>query len=626
MYFRSLISAFLFTFCAVIAQAGEIITARAWVEDPTGKMTLAQVKQAPQTPFENAYFTQGFSSSTFWLRIRIDPRNVSKDAYDNELVVRISPAMQDQIQLFDPLDQKNTPRFTGDYFDWANDEYRSLNLNFVIPIGDEPRDIWLKLNTHQSTMTMVEVMTMEEARAADRRQEFFTMIYFALLIVCMGWGILSYFTQRDFLIRIYIWREVAAISYALVVLGYFRIFTSGWLSASHLDAVSNYIVFVFVAYVIWFDSWLISEFKPNVWFIRLLRATSFIVPIEILLFALGYEAIAVIMNGYVVIVAVVLVSLAIISTKAWKETINAPLDQRPVFPKSFLIGIYSVVVVVVIFNRLSVMGIVQAQQVSLYVVLVYALLSSIAMMVLVLVRAQRLRKRQEYAQHQLELAEIEATQERERRIEQSNFLKMLAHEMKTPLSVVRMTLGSAAIEGRAHDVVDRAVTDMNAIIERLLQVERLEDQQIIIKRDHFDLLVMARDLAISIPHGEKLQIKAQGPIVLDSDEQLVRVILSNLLDNALKYSTAGTQVNVTLTEVQDSIRVLVENEIQAWEVLDTERVFDKYYRGDHAHKKTGSGLGLYLTRSLLKLLGGEISSNSSDNQVRFEVVLPRIAK
>lgn len=534
--------------------------------------------------------------------------------------------MQDQIQLFDPLDQKNTPCFTGDYFDWANDEYRSLNLNFVIPIGDEPRDIWLKLNTHQSTMTMVEVMTMEEARAADRRQEFFTMMYFALLIVCMGWGILSYFTQRDFLIRIYIWREVAAISYALVVLGYFRIFTSGWLPASHLDAVSNYIVFAFVSYVMWFDSWLISEFKPNVWLIRLLRGLSLVLPIEIALFAMGYEAIAVILNGYIVIAGVVLVSLAIISTKAWKETKDAPVDQRPVFPKSFLVGIYSVVVVVVIFNRLSVMGLVHAQQVSLYVVLVYALLSSIAMMVLVLVSAQRLRKRQEYAQHQLELAEIEATQERERRIEQSNFLKMLAHEMKTPLSVVRMTLGSAAIEGRAHDVVDRAVTDMNAIIERLLQVERLEDQQIIIKKDHFDLLVMARDLAISIPHGERLQIKAQEPIVLDSDEQLVRVILSNLLDNALKYSTAGTQVNVTLTEVQDSIRILVENEIQAWEVLDTERVFDKYYRGDHAHKKTGSGLGLYLTRSLLKLLGGEISSSSSDNQVRFEVVLPRIAK
>ncbi len=184
------------------------------------------------------------------------------------------------MRLYDPLADQDRIRQTGDYFDWAGDEYRSLNLNFVIPVGESPRDVWLRLRTDQSTMTVIEVMTEDETRAADRRQEIAMTLYLAVLLVCMGWGSLNYFNHRDELVGSYVFRELLAIAYALIMLGYFRVFTSGWLPVHLVDPVSNIVIWFFVAYVIWFDTRLIREFKPHPWLTRVLRILPLGVSVE----------------------------------------------------------------------------------------------------------------------------------------------------------------------------------------------------------------------------------------------------------------------------------------------------------------------------------------------------------
>lgn len=102
-------------FCAVIAQAHDFVTERAWVEDPAGTMTLAEVQQAPATAFDNKYFTRGFSRSTFWLRLRIDPNASSEHPAADKLVIRIRPPYQDQVRLYDPLADQDRIRQTGLY-------------------------------------------------------------------------------------------------------------------------------------------------------------------------------------------------------------------------------------------------------------------------------------------------------------------------------------------------------------------------------------------------------------------------------------------------------------------------------------------------------------------------------
>ncbi len=611
--------------CAVIAQAHDFVSERAWVEDPAGTMTLAEAQQAPATAFDNKYFTRGFSQSTFWLRLRIDPNTSPDHPATDKLVIRIRPPYQDQVRLHDPLADQDRIRQTGDYFDWAHDEYRSLNLNFVIPVGHNPRDVWLRLRTDQSTMTVVEVMTEDETRAADRRQELATTLYLTVLLVCMGWGSLNYFNHRDGLIGSYVLRELLAISYALVMLGYFRVFTSGWMPADLLDPLSNIMIWFFVAYVIWFDTRLIREFKPHPWLTRVLLILPWVLPLNMLLFVVGKLYLANIINAYLVILAIFLIMFAAISTRAWQEAQGAPADEQPVFSKAFLLTVYGAVLLVVLVNRLPIMGFMSAQDGFLYLNLVYAVLSSVAMMVLIQVRTSRLHQRQQDAQRRLEVVQLEAEQERAQRVEQANFLKMLAHEMKTPLSVVRMAIGRGEPNPRVSDMADRAVQDMNGIIERLLDVEKLNDQQLTVQRVSFDLVDLVHKIGNGLPEGQRLRLDAPKQLVMQSDVRFVQVILSNLLENAIKYGAVDAPVDIRIGQASGNIAISVCNPVGTAGAPDPAQVFDKYYRAPGAYERTGSGLGLYLTNALVSLLGGSIRYQEADGMICFDISLPAAA-
>ena len=605
-----------------LAWASGFVTERAWVEDPTGQMTLAEAQRAPETPFANKYFTQGFSQSTFWLRLHIDPAAITKPLASNRLIIRIRPPIQDQIQLFDPLHKDDEARLTGDYFDWETDEYQSLNLNYVIPVGQAPRDVWLRLRTNQSTLTVIEVMTVDEVRAADRRQEMGAIMYLAMLVICMGWGVLSFIIQRDRLVGMYIGRELLAIIYGLVMLGYFRALTSGWLPAAWLDPISNTLICLFVTYVIWFDSQLIRQFKPNPWLYRATLSLMLALPVEWALQLMGKAHLAIMLNSYIVFAAILLVFITALSTRAWRETRNAAADQKPVISKTLLVGTYVVILIAMLFNRLPAVGLVPMQEGLLYLNLVYALVSSVMMMILVLVRAYRLNQRQQNAQKHLEMAQLEIAREQARRVEQSNFLKMLAHEMKTPLSVVRMAVGSEYPSPRINDMADRAVRDMNGIIERLLQVEKLHDDQLSIQAAPFDLIKMVHQLQAALPNANRLQIEAPAALRMESDARFVQIILSNLIDNAVKYSPSDSVIVLTLGQTRDAALLRIENDIGAIDAPDPNCVFDKYYRSERAQAFTGSGLGLYLVKVLADMLSGQVRCILLGQRICFELVLP----
>ena len=285
MIYRYLLTLIILLY-AINAQASDLVLERGWVEDPSGTMTLAEVKQAKESPLATKLFSKGYSQSAFWLRLRIEPSRID-DPSVQQLIVRIRPPYQDQIWIYDPLATKDTVRVTGDYYDWADDEYRSLNLNFVIPVGTEPRDIWFRVKASVSTLTFIEVMTPEQVRAADRQQEIVTTVYLSLLFVCFGWAALTRINRKDKLLSFYLLRETVVIVYALAILGYLRIFSSGWLPPAWIDQLTNLLAFTFISTLIWFDWQLLREFKPNRWIARMHGSLVFFLPIAVVLMLMG---------------------------------------------------------------------------------------------------------------------------------------------------------------------------------------------------------------------------------------------------------------------------------------------------------------------------------------------------
>lgn len=622
MTIRRFLFSLIFLPFSVASQASNFVTERGWVEDPAGNMTIEQARQAVETPLPRELFSRGYSKSVFWIRLHIDPSPLTDPSAKN-LVVRMRPPYQDQIWIYDPLSSQDKVKVTGDYYDWADDEYRSLNLNFIIPAGSMPRDIWLRVKATVSTLTFIEVMTEDQVRAADRIQEVATMIYLSVLFICFGWAALTRINKKDKLLSYYLFRECIVITYALATLGYFRIFTSGWLPAGWLDTFTTLISFFFIAVVVWFDWSLISEFKPYRWLSRLHVSLVLFFPVSATLFIMGKTNEAVRLSSLIVIATIFIALISVLSTKAWSETRHAPEEERPVCSKAFLVFLYAFVAAIALLHRLPIMGTFSGSEYFVYLNLVYPLATSITLMGLIQVRVYRLSQYQKRKDIRLEVAEIEVQAERMQRVDQANFLKMLAHEMKTPLSVVRMAVGGTSLPPRTHEVVDRAVTDMDSIIERLLQVERLEDEKLSVSYENFNLLEIVKKSCMSLPGGECIHISTSGVLQMHSDQEIVRVIISNLLENALKYSPEKSRVTIVLKGNLDKVNISVENQVGSAGFPSPDLVFEKYYRSPLARQRTGSGLGLYLVKSLVTLLGGAIDYFSNEKLVRFDVQLPR---
>ena len=104
------------------------------------------------------------------------------------------------------------------------------------------------------------------------------------------------------------------------------------------------------------------------------------------------------------------------------------------------------------------------------------------------------------------------------------------------------------------------------------------------------------------------------------------MIMGNLIDNALKYGMPGTPVTVLAAagtrRKRKGILIEVVNLIGAAGAPDPKRVFGKYYRGERARGKTGSGLGLHISAGFASKLGGSIRLQSTDTEVRFHLWVP----
>ena len=214
-----------------------------------------------------------------------------------------------------------------------------------------------------------------------------------------------------------------------------------------------------------------------------------------------------------------------------------------------------------------------------------------------------------------------------RRNEQDRFMSMLSHELKTPLSVLRMAVGlRAALSPHARRHAQQSVQDMDVIVERCLQVDRMWQRRHIAVQQACQLGDILAQLQIAGSEAERVQINLPDLPDFSTDTQLLRMVLGNLVDNALKYSPPGSAVQINASSQphrgRPGILVSVHNAPGKAGWPDARQVFRKYYRSPGAHHKTGSGLGLYLVRSLTRQLGGWVRYAPSTAEVRFEFWLP----
>jgi PAS domain S-box-containing protein len=233
----------------------------------------------------------------------------------------------------------------------------------------------------------------------------------------------------------------------------------------------------------------------------------------------------------------------------------------------------------------------------------------------------------------------EALREADRR--KSEFLAVLSHELRNPLAPIRNSiyLLERAAPGskqatRARDVVRRQSEHLTRLVDDLLDVTRISHGKIPLHRKRVDLREIIRkttdDLySVFTQAGVNLRVDTGGPMWIDADATRMAQVLTNLLNNAMKFTSRDGTVRVSAAARDDCAELTVIDDGIGMDPQYIEHMFEPFAQADRslARTKGGLGLGLALVKSIIDLHGGTVTAHSEGlgRGSRFLVRLPLVS-
>ncbi len=216
-----------------------------------------------------------------------------------------------------------------------------------------------------------------------------------------------------------------------------------------------------------------------------------------------------------------------------------------------------------------------------------------------------------------------AVQEADRR--KNEFLAMLAHELRNPLAPIRNAVH--IMQGKevapptlqwARDVISRQADHMARLIDDLLDVSRIVQGKVVVKPEKLGLAsLIERSAESSMPKLEarrqKLALEmTKEPVVLDGDSVRLAQVLSNLINNASKFSPEESRIVVKTAFADDQVRITVKDEGAGIDPAFLPHIFDLFAQADQSLDRSqgGLGIGLTLVKHLVGLHGGTVEAHS----------------
>jgi signal transduction histidine kinase len=206
----------------------------------------------------------------------------------------------------------------------------------------------------------------------------------------------------------------------------------------------------------------------------------------------------------------------------------------------------------------------------------------------------------------------------------SNFMRMMSHDLKTPLARIQ---GMAEVIGkdqavlsdtqrRALDTISESSEELTEFIGSILSLSRIESKEMKLQLRSRDINQIIRDVIRKVDymakrHGMEIVSELEPLFSIKVDEDLLRTVLTNLLENAIKYSPEGTKILVSTEELNNEVVVQVADQGRGIPREDIGHVFDRFYRARNTRISTaGNGLGLYLAKYFVELHNGRIEVES----------------
>lgn len=228
------------------------------------------------------------------------------------------------------------------------------------------------------------------------------------------------------------------------------------------------------------------------------------------------------------------------------------------------------------------------------------------------------------------------TQKKQNELKES-LLHIISHDLRTPLSTIHGTinlilsndkLDSKNLHALLEDI-NYASISMKRLITNLLDSTRLSNKNFDLKLewcDFEDIIGVALNEFSQKQNDEKLNIKIDELALFWGDNILLTQLIVNLLDNAFKYSKNDSKIDLEIENLNNFIKIKIFNQTEYIDKKKLKNIFDKFYRFEDTNDISGSGIGLAICKSIVKLHNGEIKAISKDNGILIEVQLPIVKR
>jgi signal transduction histidine kinase len=560
-----------------------------------------------------------------WLRLLV----AAPQQGSEQVVLRIGPHFIGEIQLFEQQQGTWTSRAAGDRFPASQNACadNAYCFNVTLHAGID-NYFYVRVDTINGFFLNTRVMTPEELSSLVVDQQRIFGIEFGVVLAICIWALFVYIRTRHRLVAIFFVSEVITLLFALSSSGLLaNLYFEDHVWLDNLSFNTLYVLRLMASLLVMQE--FLRHYGAPKWYSYYTKGALGILFLQLFALKLGHVTLAALNFNFLIVTSMPLLMLLALP---WCH--QMPLThKRLIALGAFVIG------GLLWIDILPVLGLVRPDVVAPpgnWGGLVVAIALS------VMVNSDITQRRIIYDKEMQELQYLRAKNlvESEQIKERSMLIDMLTHELKNPLATMRMAAGSLRrslgmlTTEKAMDSADRidsmvqAINNMNTVIERCVQVDQLDQKGFSPKFEIFDVNEIVDTIVSTQGESHRIDLRTQpSPFIFRTDANLFAIILNNLLDNAIKYSEPETRIVIEIEKHQPAseyparLILRVTNTVLEVGVPDPASLFNRYYRGPYAHEKSGTGLGLYLVKSLCKILGGSIHFEHIDSRVHFTVEL-----
>lgn len=208
---------------------------------------------------------------------------------------------------------------------------------------------------------------------------------------------------------------------------------------------------------------------------------------------------------------------------------------------------------------------------------------------------------------------------------QKRFITDAGHELKTPLTSISTSADIAAMEYEGDEWIaniQKQTVRLTKLVSELVMLSRLDEETPLPEKQVFSLSDAAWEIAepftaIAEAEGKKYSQQIGEHLYMEGDRNMIQQMLSILLDNAMKYSDAGGEINMDIYSRRNKVCMEVSNSCDLENITDLNRLFDRFYRPDESRSTNtgGFGVGLSIAQAIAETHGGRITVSRPEKQM-----------